>query len=56
MPFKSKAQQGYLYATNPKVAERFSKDTPKSAYKKLPQHVKKKKKSKFMEIASKLGK
>lgn len=57
MPFKSKAQQRYLYATNPKVAERFAKDTPKGAYKNLPQHVKKKKKkSKFLEIASKLGK
>lgn len=44
MPFKSKAQQRYLYATNPKVAERFSKDTPASAYGKLPEKVKKKSK------------
>ena len=44
MPFKSKAQQRYLYATNPKVAERFSKETPKSAYAKLPEKVKKKRK------------
>lgn len=54
MPFKSKAQQGYLYSTKPKVAERYAKDTPKGDYKKLPKRVKKK--SKFMEIASKLGK
>lgn len=46
MPFKSKAQQRYLYATNPKVAERFSKETPASAYKNLPEHVNKKKKKK----------
>jgi hypothetical protein len=51
MPFKSKAQQRYLYATNPKVAERFSKDTPKKAYKNLPEHVgKKKKKKRFLDI------
>jgi hypothetical protein len=57
MPFKSKAQQGYLYATNPKVAERFAKETPKSAYKSMPDYAKKKKKrGKFTEIASKLGK
>lgn len=42
MPFKSKAQRKYLYATNPKVAEEFSKHTPKG--KKLPEHVKPKKK------------
>jgi hypothetical protein len=45
MPFKSKAQRGYLYANNPKVAKEFEKKTPKN--KKLPQHVKAKpKKSK----------
>jgi len=56
MPFASKAQQGYLFATNPKVARRFAKDTPKSAYKNLPEKVKKKKRGKFQEVASKLGK
>lgn len=44
MPFKSKAQQGYLYAKKPEVAKEFAEHTPKSAYKKMPEHVKKKKK------------
>lgn len=39
MPFKSKAQQAYLYAREPEVAEKFAEHTPKSAYKKLPEHV-----------------
>lgn len=51
MPFKSKAQQRYLYATNPKVAKRFSKETPASAYKNMPERVGKKKKRKFSDIA-----
>lgn len=50
MPFKSKAQQRYLYAKEPKVAKRFAKETPKSAYKSLPER-KKKKKKRFMDIA-----
>ncbi len=41
MPFKSKAQQAYLYAKEPEVAAEFAAHTPKSAYKKLPEHVKK---------------
>lgn len=40
MPFKSKAQQGYLFSKKPKVAKRFADDTPKSAYKSLPEKVK----------------
>lgn len=40
MPFKSKAQRGYLYANNPKVAKTFAADTPKG--KKLPKRSKKK--------------
>jgi hypothetical protein len=44
MPFKSKAQQRYLYATNPKVADKFAKETSKSSYKNLPEKVKKKRK------------
>jgi hypothetical protein len=44
MPFKSKSQQRYLYATNPKVAERYSVETPKGAYNKMPEKVKKKSK------------
>ena len=42
MPFKSKAQRGFLFANNPKVAKEFAAATPKGA--KLPEHVKKKKK------------
>lgn len=37
MPFKSKAQRGYLYAHDPKVAKEFQAATPKGA--KLPEHV-----------------
>jgi hypothetical protein len=40
MPFKSKAQQKLLFVTKPKVAKEFAEHTPKSAYKKLPEHVK----------------
>lgn len=36
MPFKSRAQQGYLYAKKPKVAKEMASKTPKSAYKSLP--------------------
>ena len=41
MPYKSKAQQGYLHAKLPRVAAEFDKATPKSAFKKLPAHAKK---------------
>jgi len=40
VPFKSKAQRGFLYANDPEVAKEFEKHTPKD--KKLPQHVTKK--------------
>ena len=43
MPFKSKAQQKFLFAKEPEVAKEFAAHTPKSAYKKLPEHVKKSK-------------
>jgi len=39
MPFKSKAQQRYLFAKEPDVAEEFAEHTPKSSYKKMPEHV-----------------
>ena len=39
MPFKSRAQQRYLFAKEPEVAEEFADKTSKSAYKKLPEHV-----------------
>ena len=42
MPFKSEAQRRYLYANEPKVAKRYSKETPKNA--KLPERVKRKRK------------
>jgi hypothetical protein len=29
LPFKSKAQRGYLYANKPSVAKKFQKETPK---------------------------
>ncbi len=38
MPFKSKAQQRYLYAKHPKVAKEFSEYT--SNFEKLPEHKK----------------
>ena len=41
MPLKSKAQRRFLHATDPKLAEKFEKETPKG--KKLPEHVKHKK-------------
>ncbi len=38
MPFKSKAQMRYLFATNPKLAKKFAKKTPKNSD--LPERVK----------------
>ncbi len=46
MPFKSKAQMRYLYAKEPEVAKEFAEKPPKKAYKKVPEHVKKKGKKK----------
>ena len=42
MPFKSQAQRRYMYAKHPAIAKRFEAETPKG--KKLPKHVKRKKK------------
>lgn len=39
MPFKSKAQQRYLFSRKPEVAEKFADKTSKKSYKKLPEHV-----------------
>lgn len=39
MPFKSKAQRRWMYATHPEMAKRWEKHTSKG--KKLPEHVKK---------------
>lgn len=46
MPFKSKAQQGYLFATNPKVAEHMASKTSKQQFAKMPDKVKAKIKAK----------
>jgi ubiquinone/menaquinone biosynthesis C-methylase UbiE len=51
MPFKSKAQQRYLFAKEPSVAEEFAEHTPKQAYKKLPEHVRDK--NRLKEISNK---
>lgn len=40
MPFKSKAQQRKIFATNPKLAEEMAKNTPNM--KGLPERAKKK--------------
>ena len=39
MPFRSKAQQAYLFQHEPKVAKQFAQETPQSAYQTLPEHV-----------------
>ena len=41
MPFKSKAQAGYLFVHDPKVAKEFAAKT--KSMMKLPEHVRKKK-------------
>jgi hypothetical protein len=44
MPFKSKAQMGWMYANHPEMAKEWSEHTPKG--KDLPEKVVKKKKDK----------
>lgn len=39
MPFKSKAQQKYLFKNKPKVAQEFADATAKETYKRLPKKV-----------------
>jgi len=56
MPFKSKAQQRYLYAREPKVAKRYAEETTSMSYGRLPERVGKRKKKKFSDIAKGLGK
>jgi hypothetical protein len=41
MPFKSQQQHKFMYAVHPKIAARWSKETPKGT--KLPKRKKKKK-------------
>jgi hypothetical protein len=40
VPFKSKAQKGWMYANDPKMAKEWEDKTPKGS--KLPKKVKKK--------------
>jgi hypothetical protein len=53
MPFRSEAQRRYLYATNPKMAKRWSKETPENA--KLPERVKKKRRASSLMTALEEG-
>lgn len=53
MPFKSKAQQGFLFAKKPAVAKEFASKTDTSAYKNLPEHVAKKPVSPWVGMAKK---
>jgi hypothetical protein len=53
MPFKSRAQQKYLFAREPEVAEEFAEHTPKSDYKKLPEHVRKKARLTIKQLSNK---
>jgi hypothetical protein len=43
VPFKSVAQKNFLYSQEPEVAKEFAAHTSKKAYKKLPEHVEKRK-------------
>ena len=51
MPFKSKAQQRYMFARHPEMAKEFAAKTP--SFKVLPERVKQKKKSLNSKIMSK---
>ena len=42
MPLKSKAQERYLWATDPKLAKKYEDETSKKAKAKLPEKAKKK--------------
>lgn len=44
MPFRSRAQQRYLFATNPKVAKEMASKTTPEMFAKLPEKSKGKKK------------
>ena len=41
MPFKSKAQRRFLYATHPKLAAKFKRHTSKAQERALPEKAKK---------------
>jgi hypothetical protein len=42
VPLKSKAQERYLWATDPKLAKKYEEETTKKQRAKLPEKVKKK--------------
>lgn len=52
MPFRSRAQQRYLFAREPEVAERFAEHTPPSSYAGMPEHVSKDK-NRLKELSNK---
>jgi len=51
MPFKSKAQEAFMYSKHPGIAARWSKETKNE--KSLPEHVKKN--SPWMHMGKKKG-
>lgn len=51
MPFKSKAQQRFMYSQHPGIAKRWAKET--LSIKKLPEHVKTKEKKSHEKKESK---
>lgn len=53
MPFKSKAQQKYLFKNKPKVAQEFADATSKEMYKKLPKKVTASSRKKVNKMTSK---
>jgi hypothetical protein len=52
MPFKSEAQRRYLYETDPKMAKRWEKETPRNA--KLPERATKKRRRRNSSIMAAL--
>lgn len=56
MPFKSKAQQRYMYSNNPKLAEEFAKYMDSKDFSKLPEKKESKTKSKKKRSNKKNGK
>jgi hypothetical protein len=46
MPFKSKAQQAFMFATEPKIAKEMASKTSKKQFAKMPDKVKAKVKKK----------
>ncbi len=51
MPFSSKAQQRYMFAKHPDIAQEFADHTPKSAYAKLPDKKSKSRKEHMKKVS-----